>query len=351
MSADHGLTAQLTVGEEASYGSRATDISRGVRFTSESLRPAATRDLDAGVGAGEYTSADAQRALRRRLSGGHLGIEIGPSGCGLFFKHMLGSDAGASPALEALGGEPAAYRQVHAPAALTGDGRSLTIQKGIADADVPGLQPMDLLGCKVTAWQLDFAEGRAVTAVMQMDARTAQEGDAPSLAIPQYPDATAPFSLTVDSSDPDAQGSAELLIDGVAVATIAAGRISCDNVLDLTAAFDAGGPTPEPATKGEPAIYGELVADFSTAADMFQAHFGDRPVALRLHCTGRVISGDVRESLEVTIPDVRFPRDTPPLGATADSPITLPFLALRACDGGTQEHAIRVEYVTADASC
>ncbi|NLE22207.1 MAG: hypothetical protein GX624_05445 [Actinobacteria bacterium] len=351
MSADHGLTAQLTVGEEASYGSRAADLSRGVRFVSESLRAPADRDLDVGVSVGEYTSADAQRALRRRLSGGHIAIEIGPRGCGLFFKHMLGSEPDASPQNDALGGEPAAYRQIHVPATLSGPGHSLTIQKGIVDAETPGLQPMDLLGCKVTAWQLDFAQGRPATAVMQVDARTVETGDAPSLAIPQYPDTAAPFTLPADSSDPDVQGSAELLIDGVAVATIAAGRISCDNVLGLAAELDVDGLLSEPEPKGDRAIYGQLVARFSTVSDMLQAHLGDRSVTLRLRCTGRIISSDVRESLEVTIPDVRFPRDTPPLAAAEDSPVTIPFLALRASDGGTGEPAIRVEYVTADATC
>lgn len=349
MSADHGLTAQLTVGEESSYGSRATDLTRGVRFVSESLRAPAARDLDVGVSVGEYTSADAQRALRRRLSGGHLAVEIGPRGCGLLFKHMLGSDDGISPQTEVLGGEPAAYRQLYGPAALNGPGRSLTIQKGMVDAEAPGLQPLDLLGSKVAAWQLDFATGRPVTAVMQMDACTADTREAPSLAIPQYPDTAAPFALPVDSTDPDMQGSAELLIDGVAVATVAAGRISCDNAINLATELGADGLKSEPAPAGDRALYGLLLVAFSSAGDMLEAHFGDRPVTLHLRCTGRIISGDVRETLDVTIPDVRFPRDTPPLTAADASVAAIPFLALRASDGGSGEPAVRVEYVTADA--
>jgi hypothetical protein len=356
MPADQGLTAQLTVGEEESYGSRAADLTRGVRFISESLRAADPHDLDVGVNVGEYTSADAQRALQRRLSGGHLAFEIGPQRCGLFFKHMLGSDPEASPVITALGGDPGAYRHVYAPATLSGPGRSLTVQKGVIDPQSAGLQPVELRGCKVAAWQLDFAVGRAVNATLNMDARAVEDGargfaDAPSLAIADYALDAAPFALPPDASDPDVQGSAALLIDGVEVARVVAGRISCDNALTISTQLATDGLKPEPTPRADRAIYGQLLVAFATRAELLQAHFGGRPVALRLRCTGRAVSGDVRASLAITIPDVRFPRETPVQEFSPDSPATVPFLVLRPSDGGSDEPALGVEYVTTDAAC
>lgn len=369
MPAETGLTAQLTLGEEELYGVRAGDLTRGLAFLSESLRAPQDRDLDAGVGFGDYSARQALVARRRRDGAGHLTFELVPRGVGLLFKHMLGADPGSSPLITALGGEPAAYLHVYTPGCLTGPGHSLSIQKGVEPEPGAPLEPVELLGCKVAAWQIDFGLGGPLTASLHMDARVLEDrlsysGETPpELVVPSYPvpfdspetpdidestSSLTPFTLPIDLTD--TRGYAALLIGGRELARAVAGRISGHNALLQPPPFDVDGLKSEPQPSDPPTLFGQLALDFVGRAELDEAFFGGEPVSLVVRSTGRMISEGVQESIEIRLPDVRFPAETP-VAVVPGAVLTCPFLVLRPSDGGSAEPGIVIEYTTVDPAC
>jgi hypothetical protein len=358
MTVGSGVAGKLAIAEEGSYGTLASTFTtpsggfpRGYEFVAETLRLEHDVLQDAMLGTGDYYPSGPRRKLYRRDAGGRIALELMPKGFALLFKHMLGSAVQTS-----LGGTPTAYKYTSVPAPLKG--LSLSLQKAVPESDMSALRPYTALGCKVASWQLDAALGRPLLVSLGLDACDLKDpvnpagAPGPALASPiTYAEASqVPYSLTYDAdtatSDPMAR--ATFTIAGTTVAHLVALRLSADNALDLHPyRLDSSGTKREPLETGYRTIAGQLIAEFKSADALYNAFYGDSPCALVLSCEGRLISGTTKESLTLTLPDVRFLGETPVVDDPGIVTVAAPFLA---CDKGDGSAVVTVEYVTGEGA-
>lgn len=275
-----------------------------------------------------------------------------PKGFALLFKHMLGSAVQTN-----LGGSPTvAYRYTSTPAPLKG--LALSVQKAVPESDMSALRPYTALGCKVAGWQLDAVLGRPLLLGLELDAcemkDPANPPGAPGPALAgsiTYAEATqVPYTLAYDAetASESPMARATLTVAGVTVAHLLALRLTADNALDLHPyRLDSSQLKREPLETGYRSLSGQLVAEFKSADGLASAFYGDAPCALVLNCQGRTISGTTKESLTVTLPDVRLLGETPVVDDPGVVTVTAPFLA---CDKGDASATVTVEYVTGEGA-
>lgn len=365
-----GAAGQLAIAPESSYGTLATTFTtpsggfpRGYEFISESLRLEHDVLQNSAFGAGDYYPFGTRRKLYRRDAGGGITLEVAPRGAALLFQHMLGSAAQTN-----LGGTPTAYKYTSTPSTLKG--LSLSIQKGVPESDMTAIRPYTALGCKVAAWQLDASIGRPLLLSLAIDASDLKDptnpsgATGPALASPTWPtpvndpntapdESTGrmiPYSLAYDGDGPssDAYTRAVLTVAGSTVAHLSALRLVADNALDLHPyRLDSSGLKREPLETGYRTLTGVLLAEFKSLDGLYNAFYGDSACSLVLQCDGRTISGANKESLKITLPDVRFIGETP----VVDDPQLVTLSAsFVACDKGDGSAPVTIEYVTADGA-
>jgi hypothetical protein len=366
MTVGSGVAGKLAIAEETTYGTLAPAITtptsgfpRGYEFVSESLRLEHGVLQDAMIGAGGYYPAGLRRKLYRRDAGGHLSLEVMPKGFALLFKHMLGSAVQAN-----LGGSPTvAYKYTATPAPLKG--LSLSIQKAVPESDMSALRPYTATGCKVTGWQLDAVLGRPLMLGLELDACDMKDpvnpagAAGPALASPitYAEDAQVPYVLGYDAETTSASpmARADLTVDDsttasetTTVAHLLALRLTADNALDLDSyQLKDTSLKNEPLESGYRTLTGQLIAEFRSADALYNAFYGDARCALVLSCQGRAINATTRESLSVTLPDVRFLGETPVVDDPGVVTVTAPFIA---CDKGDGSPVVTVEYVTGEGA-
>lgn len=347
MPAGCGVAAQMTIGEETTYGTCAADLTRGYEFVSESLCLRHDVIQDVALGAGDYFPFGGRRKLYRRDAGGQVTLEVAPRGFGRLFKHILGGVSSSS-----LGS--GAYLHTFTPAPLTG--KSLTVQKGVPLSDESAVRPYTALGCKIAGWQLSYALGHPIQLIVGIDCADLKDptnpsgSSGPALATATYPATpTYPFNMLYDGDGPstDKYVYATLTKAGSPIAQIQALQVTGDNALDLRPfKLDASGLKREPLETGYRSVSGTLMAEFKSQSDFYDAFYGDSACALVTQADGALISGSNKEMLRVTLADVRFLGATPIVENSDLIVVAAPFVAVDKGDGSA---TVKVEYQTTDS--
>lgn len=155
-----GLSAQFGIETESTYGTPVA-VSRFVEHDSDSLQ--LHRTIAQGQGLrGSLFRRDARRVQVARMASGDVPFDLPSNGMGKIVQHMIGSFGATATVVTG-----AAYQQIHNAGSL--QGKSFTAQKGVPD--VTGyIHPLTYPGCKVTAWELDAAQGGIVKVKLSLDA-------------------------------------------------------------------------------------------------------------------------------------------------------------------------------------
>lgn len=340
MALGSGLSAQLGIGEESTYGT-AVSRTRFLEFNSESL--ALEKNIVQGGGlraSGSGYQRASRRAYTTRSVTGDIELDVATRGMGLLFKHMLGTSASA-----VISGS--SYQQVHTPGALTG--KSLTVQVGRPNAGGT-VVPFTYTGVKFTDWELSCAVGEILTLSLTVDGEDVTT--ATGLDTATYTSAEvfhfAQGALVLGGTVATASGVASLT-GGTTVAEVTGATISGTNPMKTDRFFfGASGVKAEPIENDWRTVTGSLDAEFVNAATIYDLHAADTETALRLTFTGpTAISGGNYPTLEVLIPSIRFDTGAP----SVDGPDVLDFSAdFTGLQNAAGDATIQLRYVTADTS-
>jgi hypothetical protein len=176
MATGSGLDSQLVVATESTVGTInvATKL-QYVPFNSAELTYDPSYIENASIMAGARFKDVAQVGIARKAASGKIEIPVMFNGFGWWMKHILGS--AAVPAADGTGG---AFKGVYAPGGLKG--LSFTAQVGKPEPGTGTIQPRTYNGCKVTDWDLTFADNAVTLLAVSVDAWN--EDQATSLVSP-----------------------------------------------------------------------------------------------------------------------------------------------------------------------
>jgi hypothetical protein len=334
-----GLGASLGFGAESTVGTAVTPTS-WVEFNSESLKLTKNAVQGQGLRGGGLYPRSSRRAYTTRSAGGDINLDVATQGMGLLFKNMLG--AGTSALLSG-----SAYQQVHTPASLAG--QSLTVQKLVPQTDGT-LKDFTYPGSKVGGWELACTVGGILTLRCTIDAK--DEVTSATVGTPAYnADADVFYfsegALVLGGTVTTAAGVASVT-GGTTVAAVKGATITGTNPMKDDRYFlGASGTKAEQIENGWRTLGGNLDAEFTDQATIYDVFAADSATALKLTFTGTTaISGSDYPTLEVLIPSIRFEGDTPQVGGPDVVGISAGFTGL---DDGTNA-AVQIRYVTADTA-
>jgi hypothetical protein len=240
MSTGTGLSAQLGIAEESTYGTY-VEPDTFFEFTSESIVPANPAINSEALGGGVFRS----RAPRHHVTGasGDVVLDVVNLGWELFIKHALGELATSQP--DDMN-EPNHYRHRGTPGALRG--KSLTLQVGRPSTDGT-IRPFSYTGGKITAWTLAAELDAIATLTQTFDFKT--EDTTEDLATASYPSNLRSFTF-LDGS---------LTMDGDTVAVVNSIELSGTNPMN-TNRRGLGGEKLEPLVNGKRLITGTFTSEF-----------------------------------------------------------------------------------------
>jgi hypothetical protein len=305
-----GLDAQLGVGIESTWGTAVT-ATKFFEFLSESLNMTPTYLDSAGLRAGQRYKRVSRTIISRKTVAGDVQLEHGTKSMGLLWKHSLGS-AIATPTLLVT----PAYEQVHTP----GDFRSLglTFQVGRPEPASAVVRPFTYAGCKVQEWEFSVSDGDIPSLQLTLDGRS--EDTAAALATASYPAGVGVFSFA----------NAALKLGGTAAT--AAGKTTITGGVQATtiiSSMTVHGSTPmsserfgigNAGLKGQqiendtPTITGSFAAEFNKA-ELYDAFASNATTAVQMILTGSPIAASgSSETLEITMPAVKFTSASPQVG-------------------------------------
>jgi hypothetical protein len=293
MSTALGTQTVFGVGVESSYGTAAT-ITEWHEILSEALerRPNYRESNTLRRGTGFYRRG-ARQVETHRDAGGIVTLEVARAGFSTWFEQMLGSQP--TPG-------------VFVPGALTG--KSLTIQKGLADESGTVIGAFTYLGCKIPVWELSVAADGVLQAALTVDARD---------EVTNIAEATASY---VDRL-PFAFEHGALSIGGSAVARVFGLSVSNDNTLRTDRRYlGHDGLKAEQPRDGFAALTGTLDTEFYDLATFYNRFRDNAPVSLAATFTA---GGDI---LEITIPEIRLRGETPKVDGPELIDLTVPFIGL-----------------------
>lgn len=319
-----GVSAQLGIAEEVTYGTPVTPA-RFYEFVSESVKQEIERVESAGLRAGLVMPRSSRWAVGKKNVGGELSLEVATKNFGLWFKHMLGGFAVATP-----GGGTLTRDHTFTPGDLTG--RSLTVQVG--RPDVGGtVRAFTYHGCKVAEFEL----AAEVDELLKLNVTLLGEDEDTStaLATPSYPSGDALFVFT--------QGVLQVAGSNQDVKSF---TLSGNNGLADDRYFLGSQIRKNPLESSRRDYTGELTAEFESLT-AYNRFVNGTEAALVLTFTAGLIEGAFNYRLLVTA-NVRFDGETPEVEGPDVVGITLPFKCLNS--GAGDASALQIEYRTTDTA-
>jgi Phage tail tube protein len=185
MATGTGLDAQLGCKTETTVGTKNTPVTQFFPFNSAGLTAEPSYIENSGIQAGARIRGISQVGIARKTATGKIEIPAMYKGFGWWMKHILGSLA--NPVLD--GTLP--YKQIHTPAGLKG--LSFTAQLGKPQAVDGVVKPLTYNGCKVTDWELSFADNAITTLSVSIDGW--DEDTSTGLATASYPTANQAWTF------------------------------------------------------------------------------------------------------------------------------------------------------------
>lgn len=181
MATGSGISAQLMVAEESTWGTAVT-VTRAYELRSEGIGHDIGRINSDGIRSGQRVQRSEDWLPGAEKISGSVELELSTKNWALLGKHMMGSvsTSGAGPYTHTL---------------TTGDltGKGLTVQVG--RPDVSGtVQPFTFAGCKVAGWELSCEAGNEEPALVTLDLVGKSETTATALATASYTASNALFA-------------------------------------------------------------------------------------------------------------------------------------------------------------
>jgi len=327
MSYPSGIGAQLVMGVETTYGTRATSLDRVLEFVSESLRMTIRPVESKALQAGKRSLRSDRWALGQRDVSGTIVHELQSKGLGVLFEHMLGDIATSQPN---AGEHPTVFE--HKAIQADPAGLAMSIQVGRPDIDGT-CNPFDYYGAKIASWRISGKVGEVGLLEITWNAQD-EDTEQDLEADPTY--------LTT-----------ELLIASGAGVTIA----SVDYPVESFAVqYDCGLNTNryvvgtnlkrEPIADKPAVITLQLDGEYLSNTAYARLASGSM-AAVALNFEGSVISGTYKNAVELTFPKCRTDGDTPVVGGSGVLPLSLKMSAL---DDGTATAPIQILYRTTDST-
>lgn len=323
MAIPSGLSAQLMIAEETTYGTPVTP-SRGYEFNSESMTLDIERLESAGLRAGTRVLRSDRWAAGARSVGGTIEMDLQNKSFGLWLKHMFGSLTVATP-----GG--ATNTRTHT--AVPGDiPVGLTVQVG-RTSENGTVNPFTYHGCKVASWELDASVGEIGR--LTVDLVGEDEDTSTSLATASYASAASLLVFT----------QATLTVAGSAF-HVRSCTLSGDNGLD-TDRYRLGSALRKAPVEAAMREYTGTLDAYFADLTAYNRFVNGTEAALVLDFVGAEIESGFNFGLEVTC-NVRFDGETPNVGGPEEIPLALPFKCVSS--DGTPGDAITAVYTTTDTA-
>jgi len=318
-----GLSAQLGIAEESTYGTPVT-VTRFYEYLSEGLALEIERIESQALRSGTRIQRSDRWSSGQKSVGGDVEMELANKSFGLLFKHMLGAVTSAQPD---AGGNPTVWEHTFSPGDLP---TSLTVQVG--RTDVGGTtRPFTYHGCRVASWKIEAAVGEIakVSATLLGE----DEDTVTALAPASYPSATALMTF-VNGSLSLAGGAHD----------VKAFSLEADNGLADDRYFLGSQLRKQPLEADMREYTGELGTEFQdlTAYNRFVT---GTEAALVLLFEGATISGAFKFATQITA-NVRFDGETPTVGGAEIIEQPLQF----KCLGNTSGTALTILYRTTDTT-
>lgn len=302
MATGSGLDAQIGMKTETTVGT-AVVVDRFFDFNMSDLAFAPSYIEGSGIQAGRKFKSVNQAGIARKSAGGKIEIPVLQKNFGWFWAHFIGS-AGAATQI----GTGAAYKQIHTPGDLRG--LSFTTQVGKPEPDTGTVKPFTYNGCKVTDWDLTFADNANTVCSFTVDAWN--EDTVTALAAASYPTGAVEWNFshvntfTLGGTAATAAGETTIT-GGTAVASVVS-SVSFAGKNTLAAdRFGLGnaGIKKEQLETDFTSITGTFKAEFNSAD--FQTEFAaGSSVAIQLDSVGAVIAGADTYLLSVIVPAAKI---------------------------------------------
>ena len=323
-----GLGAQLGLAAESTYGTYAAPT-RTLEFTSEGLVVNRERIESNGLRKGSTVRRKGRWADNRKGGGGPLSFELANKGFGLPLKHAMGAVATTTPV-----GSTIARRHRFTFGDL--DDLSLTIQKGVPEADTGTVRPYSFLGCVVTEWEMGVDVDGLVTFGMTVDAQ--EMDDTQALAVAAFPANDTLFSYQQTA----------ITVDGGAVLPTAL-SLNVGHGLATGRYFVRNSPLKKrPIIADMRDVRGSLTLEFDTDVQV-QRFLDAAPgaeVPIVVTVAGSIIDGTTPYGLTATMQACRFDDSFPVVGGPDIITVTAPF---EVRDDSTNPPLI-VDYFTTDVA-
>lgn len=320
-----GLNTQFGTAEETTYGTPVT-VDRFHPILSESLERAQTTLQSQGLRAGARNPRR-RGIVSARMGNGDVSLEVATKGFGRFFKHLLGG----TPTI-AQQAATTAYLQTHQMGTLAG--KSLTLQKGIEEADGV-VKPFTFHGCKLLSGTFGIGVDQILNLTLTTDAEDVDTTTA--LATASY-DASPKYLQFM-------QGT--LKVAGSSVASVLGAEVTVNNSLKTDRFYlGSAGLKAEPQDNDFPEIVGSLNAEFVSQAAFYDRFVSDAAVSLILEFEGDTIASTYKELLRITVPEIRFEGETPKVGGPDVVVMDVPWTG--HYDGTNA--GVKIEYMSTDTA-
>jgi len=178
MSTGAGLDAQLGTKTEVTVGTAVTADHFHV-FDSADLTFVPSYLEGQGLRAGKQFKSVSQAGIARKMASGKIELPLMYKGMSWWMQHLFG----ATGTLATVSGGTDAYEGYFTPAGLRG--KSFTTQIGKPDPSTGTVEAFNYNGCKITDWDLAFADNANTLLTVTVDAWNEVLGT-PSLASATY---------------------------------------------------------------------------------------------------------------------------------------------------------------------
>lgn len=279
MGAAVGTQVAVGIGEETTYGTPVAPT-KWLEILSESLRFVPTNLESQGLRRGTRNLRRGSRRTRSaRAAEGQINLEVPSTGFDLIWEHLLGGGTG-----------PWTMGSLQ--------GKSLTVQKILADDALTTIDAFTYHGGKITQAQFSLSVDQILQVALDMDFEDEDRaGDG----------GTAAGTPTYGSEELLNFLGATLTVGGSAMANVLSFQLSIANNLNTSRYYlGSGGLKAEPLSNDFPAVTGQFVAEFLDPDDWYATFEADTGVALNLD-----FADTAGNTVDIDVPEIRLDGETP----------------------------------------
>jgi hypothetical protein len=321
------LDSSIGIKKETTYGTAVT-VDHFPEFLSESLEWKPSYMVGKGLKAGSRVARSERRVLGKQWAEGDIELEAAARGVGIFWEALFGQ------ATSTILGAGPAYQHLFT-LTNTDPIPSYTIQKGVPLMNGGAVQPHTFSGAVCTSGTISAGTGEVVKLKTSWNAKnvdTATGYTAPAyIASGQELFNFFQGALTIGGVVVPPTTTA-LASGGTATANILDFSMTIDNKLDTDGfTFGSGGKQGRRPHLGYTDIKGKMTAEFDavTYRDLYLSNTATS--ATLTFTTGTLLQAATYNTLQITIPTLKFGGELPKAAADGVIKVNLDFTVL---DGG-----------------